>query len=957
MAQSEPVEVVVEAIDEFSEDLSKLTAELEKIDGKQLDVDLNISDGSDFERIEKLLDKLEEDINTDLHIGMVGEQAVRAAKRNLARDVTTKVKFKTENADKLKDFKATGGDRPNGPPVKIDNLGDIQEKLGHLEDDLSTTLRISTTGYGSAAEKENDLGGISRHTVNFTVGDTADVRGARMSLGRDITTKVNFDTSDTDKERDGPVVPKVKTGTLKDDLDSLQDNLSTTLTIKLSGDEEATEEKSRLESDGTITLDFNVGDTTAVRAARIGLGRDITTKVNFKKSDSDGPIVPSPTDSELGVKLEDLSDIKTDLGSLEDNLSTTLKIDVDGYQAALGKKMNLARDTTATVRLKTVGDGRAGLIGDHVDAKKAANEIINDNVAAAMGKSPSHRDRVPDKFGLDQEFGRGTRDTSPKELDLGIDIPDFDEIQTKLNALGDDIDSTLNIKVSGFRSALGKKQTLAQNKTAVIRLETRGETAADRAIKGIMPDGDAMPRIGFGSSPSPSGSDGFSITNPIPKGAAMPRLNNKQKSLPNIKGLISKGSVFPSLGKGLRSSSRDSDILTDSFKSLAPSATRTAGAMSEFGGSLTKVRPRMSSVYTAALILAPVIVALAGAAVGAAAALAGIATAGAAIVGLGLIGYGDNAAESMKMLQSKIAGVKRDIFKTLKPAMATMNPVVDKWLDGVAPAIEDLVDPLSRLVDYEGFLAGVGGGAVDVIRRFLETVNRLRPKIEDIGYVLAEAFTGFNIVDWGINEIWKNMGRFKQLGGLLVSLVVILYNVAKALAFMVAPFTPLISMMASFSDILNNRVVRGILLVISAIAAANIAVWALTGAFSALAGSVLGTVAASVVAVVGILYNMLAAVWANVGAWYALAGAIAATGVGALLVGGGVLAGQAMLNSADTNAGDMPAANNGGGIGSGTGGATFNVYGDMDDSTYQRVRDDFGGMYDSESQREDAMTK
>jgi hypothetical protein len=69
MATTDPVSVVIEIIDQFSDDLAKLQAELDKIDGTSLDVDLDIDSAAEVAKTKAELDALDrEQIDVETNV-------------------------------------------------------------------------------------------------------------------------------------------------------------------------------------------------------------------------------------------------------------------------------------------------------------------------------------------------------------------------------------------------------------------------------------------------------------------------------------------------------------------------------------------------------------------------------------------------------------------------------------------------------------------------------------------------------------------------------------------------------------------------------------------------------------------------------------------------------------------------------------------------------------------------
>ncbi|TQQ81848.1 MFS transporter [Halonotius roseus] len=652
-----------------------------------------------------------------------------------------------------------------------------------------------------------------------------------------------------------------------------------------------------------------------------------------------------------------IESVKKQLKRLEKKLEATLDIDVNSA-VAQAKRKALERDMHSTLHVNTRKHGGSGLTGfastggnpktgppagipnpltnvvqsgvienleavhgttsfrppalaDDPDAFDAVNEIINDNVAGAMGVPPSHRERVQDGFGISQQIN-----------------PDFSAPnQNPKTATGDFMES-IRKATSGFEVDAGK--VFSKAKFGDLEIQAKGVNM-DLFTSGR----------GGGTYP----------------------FSRKQRLTRSVSkaGQAARAGVGAGVGAAGRfvESTDDLDLgeMNAGFSSLIKK--------------LGRFKPNIMMVWNFLALLIPVLVTLAGAAIGAAAALVALGTAGAAIVGLGLLGYGENAAESMEMLKAKVSEVKAELFEALRPAMKAMNPIADQWLSSLAPAVERLTAPLSRLAGYEGFLAGVGDSAIEFVIGFLAVINRLRPRVEAIGTVLGTVFSGFNIMDWGINELYDNMGAFLQLGGILLSLIVILYNVSKAVAFAVSPFAPLFRIVARLSGLLSNKwtsallsAVGAALLLYGAVVGLNMILAALS--YTAIAGAV-GSLAtliwsflmlatnAIMAAVSGIstiissLGGMVVAAISAIGAMSALnavlattVALLAATGIGLALIGGGLLLGGA-LKGTHRSAGDVAGGSSGyngydGGMG---GGSTINIYGDVGNSEYQKMMDQF----------------
>jgi hypothetical protein len=118
----------------------------------------------------------------------------------------------------------------------------------------------------------------------------------------------------------------------------------------------------------------------------------------------------------------------------------------------------------------------------------------------------------------------------------------------------------------------------------------------------------------------------------------------------------------------------------------------------------------------------------------------------------------------------------------------------------------------------------------------------------------------------------------------------------------------------------------------------------------------LGGALASIPKFIGMMYQLFYSTQLAAAGFTNLARAIALTGIGAIAVGAGYLAFEAMNSVSGPPSGSSP-GNYGGYGGGGGGGATINIYGDVGNSEYQKMQDNFGSMYDEKSDLDENMEK
>lgn len=101
MAETDPVRIVVEIVDQFSDELAELRGQLEELDLKDLDVDLDIEDDGDIESVKAQLQALRERLEAELDIDIDDSDFARAMgmKAMLEDDVTVGVDFDQRGLD------------------------------------------------------------------------------------------------------------------------------------------------------------------------------------------------------------------------------------------------------------------------------------------------------------------------------------------------------------------------------------------------------------------------------------------------------------------------------------------------------------------------------------------------------------------------------------------------------------------------------------------------------------------------------------------------------------------------------------------------------------------------------------------------------------------------------------------------------------------------------------------
>lgn len=97
MAETDPVRIIVEVVDQFSDDLAELRGQLEELDFKNIDVDLDVEDDGDIESIKAQLKALQKRLEAEFNIDTDGFAEAMAKKQALRGDMESSLNVNTDD--------------------------------------------------------------------------------------------------------------------------------------------------------------------------------------------------------------------------------------------------------------------------------------------------------------------------------------------------------------------------------------------------------------------------------------------------------------------------------------------------------------------------------------------------------------------------------------------------------------------------------------------------------------------------------------------------------------------------------------------------------------------------------------------------------------------------------------------------------------------------------------------
>ncbi|AAL55005.1 tail length tape measure protein [Halorubrum phage HF2] len=428
-------------------------------------------------------------------------------------------------------------------------------------------------------------------------------------------------------------------------------------------------------------------------------------------------------------------------------------------------------------------------------------------------------------------------------------------------------------------------------------------------------------------------------------------------------GLLS-GFVTSNVPWGGVSSDRDSGVATlldakgvkpDSLRlgRMGKMTKRMSGRVSNLRGIIRSAIPSMAKWWQLIALALPALIAFAVQASGVATSMLAMAGAGAAFIGLGLVGHGNSMAESWRNAQAQLSQLKEDLYETFQPSMQTFAPIQAAVFDVLPVQLGKVNDALKELAgtSYQYALFDGLRGMTDWVAELIYTMGDL----DDIASQVTMRFgsiIGTKIIDffeWATIEAYRNQESLIKLGGVIMSVIEIIYNLSKIFAHLVVMLAPVIDAVVWLTQVISQPMYRALasVIVMFTLIGVVLAKTIVTMAKVRVAFQILGITGSSAMAglassAVGAMATVKGAVMSAVASLGLLQAALVATGIGALLVGGGYLAYKAMKPKGPPTTGSGA---NYGGAGSGSTvvneGDTynFNVDGSVDGPTEQKMWD------------------
>ena len=700
-------------------------------------------------------------------------------------------------------------------------------------------------------------------------------------------------------------------------LEALEDDINATLDIDVSGYGSAKAQKEELEDDMHSTLHIGV-DKDRLR----GLG-NLNGGEGFNPPSGSGSIA-----SLTGLESLDLAD---------DVLDHTLE-NLRGFEGSSVEYADSVRRFTPEeqdyINDWIINPGVARL-HNNIPADQRDGWIGPSNWGFGVGEMWGPEPRYPgDKKPIDAQtdFLRGIREMTDSWSDLEGSGPNFDADEISL----------------GIETGLGKSNS--DRNYAEIDFLRSINRATSRASSFEIFDDSMYPKA---PSIDMRRLNWDAQIGPTPFGD-LPFIE-RARFRGNRVGSRAGRAVSSGLGTIGRLASDGFDMLTDEDGNRSP-------AIRGLKKGIKQLLPSMHRWYQLIALILPLLITMAGAALGAAAAFGALATAGVAMAGIGLLGWGDSVTESLNNVKRRINQLKKELFDVLRPVAGVFQPFTAQLFDAIPGMVGNLTEPLKALEEtgYDDWWLGALSEISEWFAELLWAASDLAPEIQAIGSAFGEAFGDgiINLLRWATLELYENWGAFARLGAIIVDLLLIIYNLSKAVSFALSFFKPLFDIFTAISNVVGSRMTSAILAAVAAMFSLyyiGSSVAAMLAAIKALAIAqafwTAVTAVGSLMGALGALSGVLSVILAKMLSLNLLTGGLL---LAAGLVVGGIAyksMGSAGSASESLGGGNVPAS----GFGrsspapAGAGGGTQIIFnGPVGDKEYQRLKDEFPDMYEEE---------
>jgi hypothetical protein len=360
--------------------------------------------------------------------------------------------------------------------------------------------------------------------------------------------------------------------------------------------------------------------------------------------------------------------------------------------------------------------------------------------------------------------------------------------------------------------------------------------------------------------------------------------------------------------------------------------------------------------YSVLALMMPLLIAMAGALAGVASAMGGVAIAGGALIGLGLVGHGEDMGEAFSNAKEQLSQLGKEIFNVMQNPAKKFAPIQEEIFAMIPGEMTGLAESLEGITVFEDLIKSSIKGAIGwleaLVDMFIENKDAVTDITETSGNLIGHGIIDF--FEYVIGEGSNSQNALIQVGHALKTILLIIYNVSKAVSGLLIPFQILFDVLLFVSELLNNKVVMSVLsaiVVFGVLVGTMVKLNALMLAFGS--GAVLTGIFNIIYAVGGLTKALLGALGIASQLAVTLGTIAALTGAGLLAVVGGVATYKKLNSEMSVDSGDRfsgPASKMGGG--DTINNTNITVEGDAD----RGAREDMKDTYQDERSIEDTRT-
>jgi len=266
---------------------------------------------------------------------------------------------------------------------------------------------------------------------------------------------------------------------------------------------------------------------------------------------------------------------------------------------------------------------------------------------------------------------------------------------------------------------------------------------------------------------------------------------------------------------------------------------------STFVKNFRKYSPNIMMWWKLVALLLPMMIALRVQAAGVAVAMWSMAAAGQALVMGGLLGHGTEIEDSMALMERRINELKRELFQTFSPVFQEFAPISERFLGTLASRLQPLVDTLRNLTEFEGAIFRTFDDLIRHVNNLLQFGMQWVDTFEQVGRrfmaIVFERIERF--LTFLFNTMEQEQDMIIGLIRTFTAVVNIVWQLLKLVSKFGAMISPIVEIFSWLATVISNNAIASLVAMIAIMYVLIAVVNSLIAGLVALSVTALGTFA------------------------------------------------------------------------------------------------------------------